>query len=95
MQERIFTKGKIECTLSGTYSGRASYFSNMQRKFSQKEGLKKHLLIHIGEKPRICESCNKEFSEEGNLQEHFWTHTGEKSHVCEVMFTKLVTKNFH
>jgi len=37
---------------------------------------------HTGDKPHMCETCDKAFSERGNLRVHMRTHSGAKPHVC-------------
>ena len=46
--------------------------------FLQAGNLKKHLLIHSGEKPHKCNECNKLFTQAGDLRMHILTHSGEK-----------------
>ncbi|XP_035216859.1 testis-expressed protein 30-like isoform X2 [Stegodyphus dumicola] len=36
-----------------------------------------------GQKPHVCEVCNKSFRQKSDLFKHILIHTGEKPHVCE------------
>lgn len=56
--------------------------SKCGKQFNENSKLKRHLLIHIGDKKHSCPHCNKSFIYDFNLKTHLRIHTGEKPYFC-------------
>ena len=54
-----------------------------EKSFSKVAVLKKHELVHSGEKPHKCAHCNLSFAQKGNLKTHLEIHEGGKTYQCE------------
>ena len=52
------------------------------KSFSRKGDLKRHSIIHTGEKPHKCTQCNFSCSDYSNLIRHIRKHTGQNLYQC-------------
>jgi len=54
------------------------------KKFNTKKAMKRHLILHAGEKFYKCEQCGKSFTTSSSLSRHKLTHTSERPFMCEI-----------
>ena len=54
------------------------------KSFTSSGDLKKHMLVHSGDKPYPCKPCTKSFTSSGKLKKHMLIHNGEKPYPCMI-----------
>ena len=52
--------------------------------FTRTNDLKKHKMIHTGQKHCVCDVCSRAFTHANDLKKHKMIHTGQKPFVCDV-----------
>ncbi|KAJ9594206.1 hypothetical protein L9F63_014366, partial [Diploptera punctata] len=67
---RVHTLQEIECMICG-------------HKTKHKTALRRHMLIHTGERPFECEFCGGKFADRSTLVNHRRIHTGERPFSCK------------
>ena len=57
-------------------------FCKLCDRVMSRTGIKYHMMEHRGEKPHVCENCNKTFRKQQNLKRHMAVHTNERPFKC-------------
>lgn len=56
--------------------------------------LKRHSVLHTGEKQYICDVCKRPFADKSSMRKHCQTHSGEKNFKCDIC-EKCFTQRSH
>ncbi|XP_064596774.1 uncharacterized protein LOC135463444 [Liolophura sinensis] len=73
-------------------SNRVHTCSTCGKEFATPSILRRHMVVHTGEKPHKCPFCDKSYSQIEHLRRHKGTHTGENVFTCAVCKKLFVEK---
>lgn len=92
------TSSTINSPLTHTQHKHVCHFHYCGWSFKRYEHLKRHMLVHTGERPYSCHfpGCGKSFSRSDNFHAHYRTHTKKKLSKKRGTKTSVTTdKNCH
>ena len=85
---QLSTRSRRSCKKLNKYQCQTCY-----KIFSKKSNLKRHKLIHYGDKDHQCDICKKKFNRKDNLKRHFAVHSGEKKYQCTLCHKRFNDKS--
>ncbi|XP_022818924.1 zinc finger protein 729-like isoform X14 [Spodoptera litura] len=81
----VFTKrDKLRLHFKTMHTNDYVECSYCEKKFDNDRNLKKHIVVHTGERNFICPVCSKAFPRKSTLGQHMWIHSAVKKHECKM-----------
>ncbi|GFT65505.1 hypothetical protein NPIL_50911 [Nephila pilipes] len=93
ISKNIRGRDKVKGDKKGTFECKTC-----EKLFTNQGRLKRHKVVHTGERRFPCDYCGKAFRDSFGLKEHVRTHTGEKPYLCPQCpkrFSSLSSLNRH